>query len=718
MSETAETDRIDVRAKRPPRPLDFVKIRPPQQHKGSAAKLPLLGLRSTLALGLEQRRLFVLLPFAIIAGLIAATLGSASPEPIALATVGMAIAIAVPLLWKSIAALRLLALFGAFWFGFSLLTIHGGLFGTTMLARPAYGTFQARVDEIVTETDIGRSIIVSRITPGADTRAVPIRRARIAIRDGLQLSPGDIVSAKIRFYSVPGPVLPGGFDSQFHAYFDGVGAYGNTYGAVQIVQPGEASAPDRVIQTVRRAIAARIDAVLSQPASWIARSMITGDQSGVTQEARDVMAKAGIAHVLSISGLHLTLVAGGVFAALRIGLSLLPGLSRRISVKKAAAVGGIIASVLYFSISGLNVAALRSTIMIVLVFGAVIFGRRALTMRNVAVAGLIVIIFDPASVFRPSFQLSFAAVVALVGAFETMRHEGKGPRNFLRRTWGYFYGSAITSLVAGTATLLFSAYHFQQTSPLGVLGNLLTLPLVGFIMMPAAVLSVLAMPFGFERPFLVAMGWSIDRMLDMARLVAGWSTHLDANPLLTPLALVIGFAALGWFAFFPNRFRYIGPALAVPLVILFAVDKPPDVLVADTTQAVAIRANSGLELVTGKPESFAIEVWEDTYSEPIAKDETGMAQCDTLACIATSPLGFSVSMVKGADAFEEDCASADLVIARIPAPSWCRAETTVIDADDLARQGVHWLRWDAGARKFEIRPAMTDLNRPWRAARP
>jgi len=114
------------------------------------------------------------------------------------------------------------------------------------------------------------------------------------------------------------------------------------------------------------------------------------------------------------------------------------------------------------------------------------------------------------------------------------------------------------------------------------------------------------------------MGWSIDRMLDVAGLVAGWSTYLRAAPLLTPLALVIGMAALGWFAFFKDRCRLLGPALAVPLVVIFAVDHPPDVLVADTTQATVIRGPAGLELAAGKPQSFALNVWRDTYADPIA----------------------------------------------------------------------------------------------------
>ncbi len=452
----------------------------------------------------------------------------------------------------------------------------------------------------------GRRVVLSDITPVGTARGLPVRRARIVIKQGPELAPGDRIRLPVRFYPVPGPVIPGGFDTQFHAYFDGIGAYGNSTGAPTVIAAGSGTAPDRFIDTIRRGIAARIDQGLVQPAAGIARAIIIGDQSAVTDAARDTMATAGIAHVLSVSGLHLTIVAGGVFVALRMLLSVSDGLARRISVKRFAAIGGIVSAVLYYSISGGNVAALRSTIMIVLVFGAVVFGRRAITMRNVAIAALLVIAFDPASVFRPSFQLSFAAVAALVGAYEMLRGSG-GEEGLIARLLGYFRGIVITSLVAGAATLVFSVYHFQQTSPLGVLGNLLTLPLVGFVMMPAALLAVLAMPFGIEGPLLNAMGWSIDRMLDLAGVVAAWSSGISASPLLTPLALLLGAAALGWFAFFPDRYRLIGPALLLPAVLLFAMDRPPDVLISDTTRAVALRADAGLELIDGKPNSFAVE---------------------------------------------------------------------------------------------------------------
>lgn len=661
---------------------------------------------------LEARRLFVLLPFAMIAGLIASLQGNAQAEPAALIGVAVAIAVAVPLARKSTVGLRLAALAAAFWVGYCLLTIHGTLFGTTMLSRPAYGTFEMRVDEIVSELDSGRRVIVSAITPLEGTRTVPMRRARIVVGEGPDLAPGDIIRGPIRFYEVPGPVVPGGFDTQFHSFFDGIGAYGSATGAVTLVTPGSTSSPEHVIDSVRGAIAERITRALPQPSAGIAIALITGDQSGVTDEAREVMATAGLAHVLSVSGLHLTIVAGGVFVALRMLLSLFEGLGRFVSVKRVAAVCGIVAALLYFAISGGNVAALRATVMILLVFGAVVFGRRALTMRNVAIAGIFVVLSDPASVFRPSFQLSFAAVVALIGAWELAKGREGGERNLVQQALGYFAGIAVTSLVAGAATLPFSVYHFQQTSPLGVLGNLASLPLVGFVMMPAAVLGAIAMPFGFEGPFLNALGWSIDRMLDVAALVSSWSGAIDASPLLTPVALLLAFLALAWFAFWPGWLRLIGPVLLVPAVAIFALDRVPDVLIADTTQAVAMRVGSELAVVAGKPQSFAVDVWRETYGEPM---EAGTVSCDSIACVAESARGFTAAIVKDPAGFYEEC-GADLVISRLYAPAACGAKA-IVDAEALAAGGVHWLAWDEARQAFDVRPAIRDANRPWRIVR-
>jgi len=493
---------------------------PPTRRAPSPAVSPYLaparsrfkGIAGSLGHALAERRLFVLLPFVMIGGLIAG-LELPSARPDVLAGGAAIVVLLIVLSFASLARMRIAVLLAAGWVGLCLLPIHGALFGTTMLGRPVYGTYQARVDEIISETASERRIVVSAITPTGTDRPVPVRRARLLVKGGPDLSPGDVISGQFRFAPVPGPIYPGGFDTQFHAYFDGIGAYGNAIHPPAIVASGNEASAAHILDAVRRGISARIDTVLPQPASGVARAIINGDQSAVSDDARLTMATAGIAHVLSVSGLHLTIVAGGVFAVLRLLLGSFAGLARRISVKRLAAVGGMAAALVYYGISGGNVAALRSTLMILLVFGAVLFGRRALTMRNVAVAGIIVIATDPASVFRPSFQLSFAAVVALIGAYEMFRSPRATSASLLSHAWSYGKGVVITSLVAGVATVLFSIYHFQQTSPLGVLGNLLTLPLVGFVMMPAAVFAVVLMPLGRDvehasagRPAVDALG--------------------------------------------------------------------------------------------------------------------------------------------------------------------------------------------------------------------
>lgn len=666
-------------------------------------------LRASVLDALHERRAFILLPFALLAGVIVSAQLPDEVPPQVLAAGWILLALGGVWARHGLAAARMMVLLGAAWTGLCLLPLHAALWGTEMLQRPAYGTYEARVDEILSEAQGETRAILSQITPTAGDRELPVRRARVVIRGGLDLSPGDVIEGPFRFAPVPGPVYPNGFDSQFHAYFDGIGAYGNSTQTPRITATGSEWALDHVVDTVRRGISGRIDAVLPQPSAGIARAIINGDQSAVTDEVREVMATAGIVHVLSVSGLHLTIVAGGVFWLVRLLLAGVGPIASRFPVKRLAAGAGVLAALLYFAISGGNVAAFRSTLMILLVFGAVLAGRRALTMRNVAIAALIVITTDPASVFRPSFQLSFAAVVALVGAYENFRSERTRDAGALTHIWRYVWGIAGTSLVAGAATVLFSVYHFQQTSPLGVVGNLVSLPLVGFVMMPAAAASVLAMPLGMEGPFLVTMGWSIDRMVEMAAIVSSWSEHLRASPLLTPLALLIGLAALAWFAFFRNGWRLLGPMLAVPAVVLFAQDRPPDVLIADTTQAVAIRGPSGLELADGKPQSFALDVWRETYADPIALPAA--TSCDSVACVGASNVGFTHALVRDPAGFAEECGR-DLVIARIRAPSWCAA--TIVDADDLADRGVHWLRWDAGQRQFEVRPAITGLDRDWR----
>lgn len=671
---------------------------------------------AALAHAAENRRLFVLLPFSLICGLILYALLPIEPDMTLLA--GGAVVTASILfgagIVQSLGGVRFGVQLAAFWCGVCLLPAHAALFGTPMLAFPAYGIYEAQVDEVLSSDDSQRRVIVSQFLPQDGARVLDIRRARLSLPAEPELRPGDRLRAALRLAPVPGPVLPGSHDGQFHSYFIGVGAYGNATGAVERIALGSETDFGRQVQGLRSFVAARIDLALEGASAAIGKSMVIGDQADISDETRDVMAASGLAHVYSISGLHLSIVAGGIYWLARLLLVSMPALVAW-PVKQIAAIVGIVAAFLYLLLAGGvdNVPAFRSTLMLALIFGAVLAGRRALTMRNVAIAALLIIFIDPASVFRPSFQLSFAAVIGLIGIYE-MPQPFEAANTKLERLWNLVAATAWTSFIAGLATLLFSAYHFQQTAPLSVLGNVMALPFVGLIMW-AGVVAMLVMPLGLDGICFQVMGWGIEGMLWVAELVAGWSEGLTGNPLLSGWTLVGGLAALAWFGFLQNRWRLLAPVLLVPAILFFGLEPRPDVLIADSTQAVAVRDGEGMALASGRIGSFAVNVWSRHYQSDIGPAHPG-AVCDGVGCIVETE-DFSIAIVRNAAAFAEDCGRHDLLIARIYPPGSCFAAGDVIGPAQLATGGVHWLHWNEQAGRFDIRPAMVNLNRAWRVSR-
>ena len=688
---------------------------------GAGAAVPRLGWRAPVAFlsaatrhALERRRGFLLFPFAVMTGLLAYRGVAAEPHPGAVAgALAFAAAWSAASLWRRRADVLPMLAFGLA-VGFALLPLHGALFGTPMLAGADFGTYRARISEVLDASQSGQRLILSEFET-LDGDAPRIRRARLFVRDGGDFAPGDVVEGRMRLAEVPGPALPGGYDAQFHAYFDGIGSYGNATGPLDVVEHRNAGLAG-AIATLRHGIGARIDRVLAGEQAAIARALTIGDQSRIPDETRTEMATAGIAHVLAISGLHLTLVAGAAFAALRLVLAAPRRLSQRFSVKKWAAAAGIGVVLVYLAISGASVSATRASVMLILVFGAVLAGRRALTMRNVALAALFVLATEPAGLFRPGFQLSFAAVAALIGVYENAGYKARAPGGWLTRIRVYVVGLAVTSVVAGLATAVFAAYHFQQTAPLGLAGNLVALPLLGFVVLPSLVLGVLVMPFGLEPVFLIVSGWGIDQILAAARMIAAASAGIAFRPLIGEWALLAALAAAAWFVFFQGWLRMTGPVLAAVLILAFGAAPVPDVLIADRTLAAGIRQGEALMLMSGRKNSFVTDVWSETYGLSVEQGGDAVA-CDTIGCIGTLPGGAEAAVVTHIAGFLEDCDSAALVVTRRVAPAFCRAVTAVVDRNDLQRGGVTAAYLDAATGKFVIAPSILDSNRPWRIER-
>jgi competence protein ComEC len=552
-------------------------------------------------------------------------------------------------------------------------------------------------------------------------------RARISVRDASGLAPGLFVAGTARLLPPPQPAWPGGYDFARDAWFRGIGAVGSFVGRIEHSPSSEPDWSLRIaggIDDARNALTQRIAEAIGGPAGGVAAALITGKRGLIPDETNDVLRGAGIYHIVSISGLHMVLAAGTFFWLTRALLALSPALALLWPVKKIAAVGGMLGGIAYCIFSGSEVATERSLIMTMVMFGAILADRPALSIRNLAVAALIVLAREPEALIGPSFQMSFGAVAALIAAAPLLNGRWgdgqgrssveKGVRWLIRAV----VGLAATTVVATIATAPFSAYHFQTLNPLGLIGNALALPLVSIAVMPAALLGVLAYPFGLDRPVWQVMGLAVKQVVDISAFVSG----LDGSTLLVPavgsgafallaLALLlttVPASSLRWLAVLPAS---LGLAFA-------ATPVRPDIFVDREGKGAAVRGPGGQLVLLGKPSDFIVEQWLRADGDRRDPDDPSLrtdAWCDPLGCTVPRPGGRRVALVLDASAFDEDCRRAAVVITPLSAPPWCQAGT-VIDRPALKANGAMTIR-------FTPEPVITPTfepgdPRPWTPPHP
>jgi competence protein ComEC len=550
---------------------------------------------------------------------------------------------------------------------------------------------------------------------------------------------GDAISVKARLQPPSGPVMPGGYDFGRAAFYQGIGAVGFAYGAPKSVDLGPAPFSIRFwrpIEELRDLIRVRIEAALPGDNGRIAAALVMGDQGGISEDTQDAMRASGLGHVLSISGLHMALVAGSAFWLVRALLALSASLALTRPIKKWAAAGGLAVAAFYLGISGGGVATNRSFVMLAIMLLAILIDRRALTLRNVALAALVVLAFTPETVLSASFQMSFAATVALVSAYEVI--SAREDRLALladrvgigKRIWNGASSLVVTSLIAGLATTPFAVWHFQRMAPLSLLANVAAMPAVGLIVMPMALFSVVLMPFGLEVLPLAAMNWGLDWMILVARKAAEWSEGVGgvrAAPVGSLILLVAGFL---WLTLWRAPWRLAGLVPIIAAVPLGLSAPRPDILVAESGKTIAVRGADGrLQIAGGKGASFEVETWLRADADPRdAKtgDLTGAIACDPSGCIGALADGSKVALVLKPEAFAEDCIRAAVVVSRFEAPAGCAAEAVVVDRDRLARTGaVALYRETVGSAtgppskpQFRIRTAYPEVHRPYMPAGP
>jgi competence protein ComEC len=477
------------------------------------------------------------------------------------------------------------------------------------------------------------------------------------------------------------------------------------------------------MQGLRDAIDARIRTTLDGDKRAIATALLTGRRDAITTPVNDAMFISGLGHVLSISGYHMAVVAGVVFFAVRALLALIPQLTVGFPIKKWSAAAALAAAAFYLLLSGAEVATQRSFFMTAVVLIAVMVDRRAVTFRTLAVAAMIVLAIAPEALVHPSFQMSFAATLGLVALVQIgMPRLFASPDNSATARVALWGGREImtltlASLVAGLATTPYAAFHFHRVTPYGVLANLAAMPVVSAVVMPAGLLGLVAMPFGFDSVFWWLMGIGIDWMIVVTQWVTGLPGAIGRMAAFGIGPLIAASAGIVLLGLLRTPLRWLGAAVLLVSIVWALALPQPDILISADGHNVGVRGKDGrLHMMRTAKDAFLLKEWLAADADPRQPTDSSLADgvsCDETGCVAQMAEGGFVALALRPDALSDDCERAALLVTARQAPPSCPAP--VMSGDRLRRQGAMALRRSRdGFAVDAVKPRGVD--RPWSPA--
>ncbi len=572
----------------------------------------------------------------------------------------------------------------------------------------------------------GKRITLRVIRIGRGLQKRSPHRVRVVVKSPTKhLQTGQALSMRAVLLPPPEPTRPGGFDFARQAWFLSLGAVG--YAVSKPVQTQPKTGPPVllrvrvIIHNLRNAVSKRIAEKLPQVQAALTEALITGERGGIDEETLLALRHSGLAHILAISGLHMAMMAGAIYWLVRSLLAAWPWVTLRLPIKKLAALLALLGGAFYLLLSGSAIATQRAFVMISIIFLAIILNRQGLTLRNVALAALAILIPRPESLFDVGFQMSFAAATSLVAVYEWVQ-QNKASYNvktfwprFLHIGWRYIAGIAVTTLIAGLVVSPYAAFHFHKFTQYGLAANIAAMPVFGLLVMPMALLTLMAMPFGLESIPLQVMAFGINLVIQIAETVSSWPGsvyHTQAFPGISLALITIGGL---WIGLWQVRWRFLGLIIIASGLISIAMQSSPDVYIEREAKTFAVRAPSGLlsapSLRAGK---YSLKKWleADGDARPVEEVTKGEGfRCDEAGCV-TAVKGRTVTFIRHPSAFAEDCQRADLVISQIPYSDVCTKAKLVIDRHVLRMQGAHAVYLENGKLRVET---VTEHRgkRPW-----
>ncbi len=446
--------------------------------------------------------------------------------------------------------------------------------------------------------DAGSRLTLDNLSIGrlAQKRTPARVRIRGAREDAGTFAPGQRIRVLAVLHPPPGPAEPGAFDFSKRAYFEGLGGVGYAVRAPVLAVSAADGGWRVMIAKQRHSLTRAILEALPGTPGAVAAALITGERGAIPEEELSAMWDSGLAHLLAISGLHIGLIGGFIFFAVRLALASCERLVLAFPVKKLAALAAFFGCFFYLLISGSTLPTQRAFLMLSLVLLAVMIDRNAISMNLVAWAAAAILLLAPESLESVSFQMSFAAVIALVAAYEavsTRRFEPMERRTPAMKGARYVGGVLLTTIIATVATAPFAAFHFNRLALLGVIANLIAVPLAALWIMPLALISLVFMPFGLEQWPLAAMGWGIEGVLSVARWVQalpGAATMLPSAPGWALGAVVIGGL---WLCVWRSRLRVLGVLPVFVGIFGWSLSASPDIRVTADGKTVGLRTLDG-----------------------------------------------------------------------------------------------------------------------------
>jgi competence protein ComEC len=606
-------------------------------------------------------------------------------------------------------------------FGLLLVWMHASLAADAVIARPVTTSFSAIVQSVeplparaklrLVVTPVGRADLPHRI------------RLTLAERDqpAAALVAGQAIGVQARLMPPPGPALPGGYDFAQRAWFDGVGAVGSVLGSPVVTTDGAQAA-----EGLRARLSVHIQAQLPGSAGGIAAALAAGDRGGIAEADNEAMQRSGLAHLLSVSGLHITAVVAGVMLLMMRLLALHQGLARSGSVPLIAAAMAAFAGIGYTLLSGAEVPAIRSCIAALLVLAALALGREALTLRLVAAGALLVMLLWPEAVAGPSFQLSFMAVTVIVALHQhrrvqgwLMRRDEAAPAAAAR----WLAGLMLTGLAIEVALMPIAMFHFHRAGAYGALANVVAIPLTTFVIMPMEALALLFDGVGLGAPFWWVAGQGLELLLALAHGVAAAPGAVVTVPRPSAWGFGMAFGGLLWLLLWQTGWRWWGLLPGAAGFALMALAPSPDLLVTGDGRHVAVRMDDGrfATLRAGAGDYVREQLAEAAGSDDdmAALAEMPGSECNADFCRWTLARGGrdwtilaarSRYLVDGPELVAA-CVAADIVIADRWLPAGCAARWLTLDRDAFDAHGGVAVRFDPPHVTTAINPA--DAH-PWR----